>query len=144
MIVRPQLARNTIEPTDAVRPALHHEASETAKRELRSEAIQALHGYTPGGAAALQPVLDQLQWMCRVDGGSSASSGAVSSGREGSIPGANGRSADNVSLPPLSKVVKEHVIRVYRDMGGNKTRAARVLEIDIKTLYNKLKRYGIQ
>ncbi len=44
---------------------------------------------------------------------------------------------------PLSQVVKGHVISVYQAMGCNKTRAARVLEIDIKTLYNKLRRYGI-
>ena len=140
MIVRPQLERPTVEPADAARPALPGEPSETAKRELRSEAIRALHDYTPDGAAALQPVLDRLQWMCRVDGGSAPPPGAVPSGHEQSIPGANGRSSEM----PLSRVVKEHVIRVYRAMGGNKTRAARVLEIDIKTLYNKLKRYGIQ
>ena len=69
MIVRPQLARTTIEPSDAARPVLSGESSESANRELRSEAIRALHGYTPDGAAALQPVIDRLQRMCRADGG---------------------------------------------------------------------------
>ncbi|HUU85353.1 MAG TPA: helix-turn-helix domain-containing protein [Phycisphaerae bacterium] len=45
---------------------------------------------------------------------------------------------------PLSRVVREQIIRVYERMGRHKTRAARVLDIDIKTLYNKLKRYGVQ
>lgn len=47
-------------------------------------------------------------------------------------------------LLPLSRMVKEHIVRVYHAVGKNKTRAARVLEIDVKTLYNKLKRYGEQ
>ena len=47
-------------------------------------------------------------------------------------------------MQPLSRVVRDHIVRVYRAMGCNKTRTARVLEIDVKTLYNKLKRYGIR
>ena len=50
----------------------------------------------------------------------------------------------NGALPPLSRVAREHIIRVYRATGFNKTRTARILEIDIKTVYNKLKRYGVE
>ena len=75
MIVRTQLDRSTVEPADAARAALPGEPSERAKRDLRSEEIRALHGYTPDGAAELQPVLDRLQWMCRADGGSASPRG---------------------------------------------------------------------
>jgi len=42
---------------------------------------------------------------------------------------------------PLAEVEKRHILRVLASTGGNKTRAARVLGIDTKTLYNKLKAY---
>ncbi|MCB9884541.1 MAG: hypothetical protein H6838_03560 [Planctomycetes bacterium] len=41
----------------------------------------------------------------------------------------------------LAEVEKRHIHRVLASTGGNKTRAARVLGIDTKTLYNKLKSY---
>lgn len=48
---------------------------------------------------------------------------------------------DNVLLLPLAEVEKRHIQRVLASTGGNKTRAARILGIDTKTLYNKLKSY---
>ena len=43
---------------------------------------------------------------------------------------------------PLAEIEKRHILRVLASTSGNKTRAARVLGIDTKTLYNKLKSYG--
>jgi len=43
---------------------------------------------------------------------------------------------------PLAEVEKRHILRVLSSTGGNKTRAAKILGIDTKTLYNKLKAYG--
>lgn len=43
---------------------------------------------------------------------------------------------------PLAEIEKRHILRVLASTGGNKTRAARILGIDTKTLYNKLKAYG--
>ncbi len=42
----------------------------------------------------------------------------------------------------LAEIEKRHILRVLSSTGGNKTRAARILGIDTKTLYNKLKAYG--
>ena len=47
---------------------------------------------------------------------------------------------ETLSLP-LAEVEKRHIQRVLASTGGNKTRAARALGIDTKTLYNKLKSY---
>lgn len=41
----------------------------------------------------------------------------------------------------LAEVEKRHILRVLASTGGNKTRAARILQIDTKTLYNKIKSY---
>ena len=43
---------------------------------------------------------------------------------------------------PLAEIEKRHIMRVVEHTSGNKTRAARVLGIDTKTLYNKLKTYS--
>lgn len=43
---------------------------------------------------------------------------------------------------PLAEVEKRHIYRVLSSTGGNKTRAAKILGIDTKTLYNKLKAYN--
>jgi transcriptional regulator with GAF, ATPase, and Fis domain len=50
-------------------------------------------------------------------------------------------SLDEVLKLPLAEVEKRHIQRVLASTGGNKTRAARILGIDTKTLYNKLKSY---
>lgn len=42
---------------------------------------------------------------------------------------------------PLADIEKRHVMRVLSANRNNKTRTARVLGIDTKTLYNKLKSY---
>ena len=48
---------------------------------------------------------------------------------------------DDTLRMPLAEVEKRHIMRVLSSTGGNKTRAARILGIDTKTLYNKLKAY---
>ena len=39
---------------------------------------------------------------------------------------------------------KQHIIEALRQTGNNKSRAAQLLGIDRKTLYNKLKAYSIE
>jgi DNA-binding NtrC family response regulator len=47
------------------------------------------------------------------------------------------------SLPSLSEVERRHVERVLQATAWNKARAARVLEVDIKTLNKKIRDFGI-
>jgi two-component system NtrC family response regulator len=44
---------------------------------------------------------------------------------------------------PLWVVERDHIQRVIEKLDGNKSKAAKVLEIDRKTLYTKLERYGL-
>lgn len=50
----------------------------------------------------------------------------------------------SVLQTPLAEIEKRHLLRVLSSTGGNKTRAARILGIDTKTLYNKLKAYNTE
>ena len=43
----------------------------------------------------------------------------------------------------LAAVEKAHILKVYRQTGGNKSQAARLLEIGLTTLHRKLKEYGV-
>ncbi|MFM1872650.1 MAG: hypothetical protein RL398_2072 [Planctomycetota bacterium] len=52
-----------------------------------------------------------------------------------------GKDGDEALNLPLAEVEKRHLLRVLAAHNGNKTRAARSLGIDTKTLYNKLKSY---
>ncbi len=43
--------------------------------------------------------------------------------------------------PTLAEVERRHILRVLAATKGNKAQAARILDVDPKTLYNRLKRY---
>ena len=43
----------------------------------------------------------------------------------------------------LEEMEKEHIIRILRETKGNKKKAAEILGIERRTLYNKAKRLGI-
>jgi len=47
-----------------------------------------------------------------------------------------------VKRPTLDETVREYVLQVLDEVGGNKTEAARVLEVPRRTLYRMLERYG--
>ncbi len=44
----------------------------------------------------------------------------------------------------LDEVVREHILRVLESFGWNMTRTAKTLKIDRVTLYNKLRKYGLE
>jgi DNA-binding NtrC family response regulator len=51
--------------------------------------------------------------------------------------------ANNNHQPSLEDMEKDYILRVLRDAGGNQSKASQILGIDRKTLYLKLKKYGI-
>jgi two-component system response regulator HydG len=50
---------------------------------------------------------------------------------------------DPTELVPLDEIEKRYILHVLRTVGDNKALAARVLGLDRKTLYRKLKQYGV-
>ena len=54
-----------------------------------------------------------------------------------SIPG-----VDSTELISIDEVERRYILRVLKQLGGNKTACAEVLGLDRRTLYRKLERYG--
>ena len=50
---------------------------------------------------------------------------------------------DPTDLVSLEEVERRYILRVLEALGGNKTLAAQTLKLDRKTLYRKLKAYGV-
>jgi DNA-binding NtrC family response regulator len=50
----------------------------------------------------------------------------------------------NISGKRLEDIEREHILKVFREVNGQKKKAAEVLGIDPKTLYRKLSGYGIK
>jgi DNA-binding NtrC family response regulator len=46
-------------------------------------------------------------------------------------------------LPELKEIEKDYILTVLKETGGNQTKASKLLGVDRKTLYLKLKKYGI-
>ena len=52
-------------------------------------------------------------------------------------------SQEIVRLSSLEDVEKEHILKVYKSCGEDKVAAAKILGVGLKTLYRKLKKYGV-
>jgi len=48
------------------------------------------------------------------------------------------------TVVPFSEVEKEHILKVYNQMGRNKSRTAKLLGIGLNTLRRKLRAYGLE
>ena len=54
-----------------------------------------------------------------------------------------GHSEDELATFPLSEIERLHILRVLARTSHNKSQAARILQIDVKTLANKMKTYKV-
>lgn len=61
----------------------------------------------------------------------------------GDDPGLSEETMKNVSKSAASRVEREIITRTLKKTRWNKSAAARILEVDNKTLYNKIKKYNI-
>jgi DNA-binding NtrC family response regulator len=105
------------------------------------DALDRLLAYDwPGNIRELRNLVERLQILHE---GSEVHAGDLPSelrhGREAAVAG----DAREPALVPLAHVERRHVERVLAATGWNKARAARVLEVDVKTLNKKIRDFNL-
>jgi two-component system response regulator HydG len=100
------------------------------------EAMALLERYAwPGNVRELRNIVERLS-VLSADGVVTAAAVALH------LPSAMPEGLE-VGLQSLDDVERHHILKVLDRVGGNRTRAARALGVDPKTLYNKLKAYRV-
>jgi two-component system response regulator AtoC len=102
--------------------------------DLTSDALELLAGYHwPGNVRELENVVERAVILC-----------------ESNLLGAEDLSVPTPAViaelgtnPSLEEMEKNYILRVQKETNGNQSRASQLLGIDRKTLYLKLKKYGI-
>lgn len=102
--------------------------------DFTSEAMELLSAYRwPGNVRELENVIERAVIVCE-DGAIGAEDLSISS---------YDAVADMSVNPSLEEMEKNYILRVLKEAGGNQSKASQLLGIDRKTLYLKLKKYGI-
>ncbi|HXG17067.1 MAG TPA: sigma-54 dependent transcriptional regulator [Calidithermus sp.] len=86
----------------------------------------------PGNVRELRNLVERLSVL---------SDGEVTAGEVALHLPAGPTAGEDTGLLALEEVERRHILRVLQHCGGNRTQAARILGVDPKTLYNKLKAY---
>lgn len=103
-------------------------------RALDGTAEKILLAYNwPGNVRELENVIERAVILCESD---------IITGRDLAVSG-NGPAAGRNGLTQLQEIEKDYILSVLKKTDGNQTKASRILGVDRKTLYLKLKRYGI-
>jgi len=102
--------------------------------DFTSEALDLLIGYRwPGNVRELENVVERAVIICESDR-IGAEDLSISSYEAAADIGIN---------PSLEEMEKTYILRVLKESGNNQSKASQLLGIDRKTLYLKLKKYGI-
>jgi DNA-binding NtrC family response regulator len=115
-------------------------ASRRNKRtiSITDAAVKLLTSYSwPGNVRELENLVERLAIFC-----TSGEIGVADIERERQLVRANGVPE---KTPPttLEDMERQHILRVLQEHAGNKSKAARALGIERKTLYQKARRLGI-
>ena len=99
------------------------------------EALDVLGGYHwPGNVRELENVVERAVIICDADRIRAEDLSIAAAP-------ADGRGTASASL---EEIEKEHILKILGETGGNQSLASQLLGIDRKTLYLKLKKYGIR
>jgi two-component system response regulator AtoC len=99
-----------------------------------ADALGTLTGYDwPGNVRELENVIERAVILCD---NSNIKKGDLSISAVAPATG-------NDAKPSLDEMEKEYILRVLGEAGGNQSKASQILGIDRKTLYLKLKKYGV-
>lgn len=110
------------------------------KREVRitNEAVRFLTNSTwPGNVRELENLVERLGIFC-----TSGEIGLTDVENERRLVRPNGASGQ-IPATTLEDMERQHILRVLKESAGNKSKAARALGIERKTLYQKARRLGI-
>ncbi|WP_298438568.1 sigma-54 dependent transcriptional regulator [Geobacter sp.] len=111
--------------------------------EITDEAMAALAAYSwPGNVRELRNVIRRASILA-TEPIISSDLLPFSPPKTPPLPRPAGSSAGEASPLPLWVIERDHIQKVLEKVEGNKSRAAKILEIDRKTLYTKLERYGL-
>src|SRR5262249_47884701 len=92
----------------------------------------------PGNVRELENLVERLTIFC-----TSGEIGAADIERERRNVHSNGAGETADTARTLEEMERQHIVRILQENDGNKSRAARALGIERKTLYQKAKRLGI-
>ena len=111
----------------------------TAKRSIAEDALQRLTTYAwPGNVRELRNVIERIILMSPGHGPITPNEvDQVLPKMRGSFP------TDDRSGMTLDDIERRHILRILDASEGNKTVAAKTLDIDYKTLLTKLKKFAI-
>ncbi len=103
------------------------------QKRFSKESLEILSGYAwPGNVRELQNVVQRVLLLSRGD--------VI---EPFDLPPDLGADRATVSMR-LEDIEREHILRVLKESGGQRGKAAEVLGIDPKTLYRKLNGYGVE
>jgi two-component system response regulator AtoC len=103
--------------------------------KVSAEAMALLTRYSwPGNVRELRNIMERLTVL---------SSGEEITSADVALHLSAAAADGDVGLPSLQEIERRHIIKVLQQTGGNRARAAKILAIDPKTLYNKLKGYDV-
>lgn len=109
--------------------------------KITDDAVRVLSSTSwPGNVRELENLVERLAIFC-----TSGEIGAGDVENERRVTPTNGAadSAESNSAKTLEDMERQHIVRVLQENAGNKSRAARALGIERKTLYQKARRLGI-
>lgn len=128
------------ERRDDIKPLAEYFIKKYAKKiskgltSMDSGAEEVLYGYDwPGNVRELENVIERAVILCVSDVITAADLAVTANN-------VNNRSHE---FPKLREIEKDYILEVLKQTGGNQTKASRLLGVDRKTLYLKLKKYGI-
>jgi two-component system response regulator AtoC len=100
-------------------------------------ALELLRRYDwPGNVRELENVIERAVLLCDSD---------TLGPKDLAVPERGAPEVEKAEeLQPLEEVEREYILKVFEQAGGNQTKASKLLGIDRKTLYLKLKKYGAE
>lgn len=140
-MIRVPALRECVEDIPSYADHFREEANRELGREVDSispEALTILKNYAwPGNLRELRNVIRRAVLFTRGDSITPENLPVLATRKEESIP------KSDISLSVEPEEEKDKILRALEQVKGNKTKAAILLQIDRKTLYNKMHQYNI-